>query len=259
MSEHADVVIVGAGASGGVAALRLARAGLRVVCLEQGDWANRDDYPGAGPDWELLARKQWSSSPNLRAPPGRLPRGPRRLRHGARQLQRRRRGHDPVQRGVAAPAAVRLPYRHRLRDRRRLAAVVRGARPPLRRDRSPVRRVRPRRQPRVPARRGSTPPAAPDRPRRPRARSGTRAPRVALVAGEQRHPLGHARRSPRVRPTGYVRFGVQRGGEGLDRRHALARGTGGRCAVAHRRARAADRGRPRGRRPRRDVARCRRA
>ena len=43
MSEHADVVIVGAGAAGGAAAHRRARAGLRVVCLEQGDWANRDD------------------------------------------------------------------------------------------------------------------------------------------------------------------------------------------------------------------------
>ena len=30
--------IVGAGASGGVVALRLAEAGFRVVCLEQGDW-----------------------------------------------------------------------------------------------------------------------------------------------------------------------------------------------------------------------------
>jgi choline dehydrogenase-like flavoprotein len=73
VSGHADVVIVGAGASGGVAALRLARAGLRVVCLEQGDWADRENYPGAGPDWELLARKQWSSSPNLRARPADYP------------------------------------------------------------------------------------------------------------------------------------------------------------------------------------------
>src|ERR1700733_3950241 len=37
-NEAADVLIIGAGASGGVAALRLATAGLSVVCLEQGDW-----------------------------------------------------------------------------------------------------------------------------------------------------------------------------------------------------------------------------
>ncbi len=66
MVDHADVLIIGAGASGGVAALRLARAGLRVVCLEQGEWQDPTRYPGAGPDWELLARKQWTSSPNVR-------------------------------------------------------------------------------------------------------------------------------------------------------------------------------------------------
>jgi hypothetical protein len=73
MQEPADVLIVGAGASGGVAVLRLARAGYRVVCLEQGEWTDPADYPGAGPDWELLARKQWSSSPNLRGRAGDYP------------------------------------------------------------------------------------------------------------------------------------------------------------------------------------------
>jgi choline dehydrogenase-like flavoprotein len=73
VAEHADVLIVGAGASGGVAALRLARAGLRVVCLEQGGWQDPAAYPGAGPDWELQARKRWASSPNERAQPGDYP------------------------------------------------------------------------------------------------------------------------------------------------------------------------------------------
>jgi choline dehydrogenase-like flavoprotein len=73
MADGADVLIVGAGASGGVAALRLARAGMRVVCLEQGQWQDPTTYPGAGPDWELRARKQWSSSPNERAAPADYP------------------------------------------------------------------------------------------------------------------------------------------------------------------------------------------
>ncbi|MEO5964983.1 MAG: GMC family oxidoreductase [Candidatus Limnocylindrales bacterium] len=67
--EPADVLIVGAGASGGVVALRLARAGFRVVCLEQGDWHDRAEYRGAELDWELTMRKQWSTSPNVRGLP----------------------------------------------------------------------------------------------------------------------------------------------------------------------------------------------
>ncbi|MEU1942590.1 GMC family oxidoreductase [Streptomyces sp. NPDC020125] len=62
----ADVLIVGAGASGGVAALELASRGFRVVCLEQGDWALPDDFTGGKPEWELTRLKQWNPSPNVR-------------------------------------------------------------------------------------------------------------------------------------------------------------------------------------------------
>ena len=44
-TEPTDVLIIGAGASGGVVALRLAEAGFRVVCLEQGRWLDRADRP----------------------------------------------------------------------------------------------------------------------------------------------------------------------------------------------------------------------
>ena len=43
---RADVLIIGAGAAGGVVGRRLAEAGMDVVCLEQGDWPDRADYPG---------------------------------------------------------------------------------------------------------------------------------------------------------------------------------------------------------------------
>lgn len=62
----AEVLIVGAGASGGVAALRLAEAGVDVVCLEQGDWPDRATYRGGEPEGDLVARKRWSGSPNVR-------------------------------------------------------------------------------------------------------------------------------------------------------------------------------------------------
>jgi choline dehydrogenase-like flavoprotein len=70
----ADVVIVGAGASGAVAARRLASAGVRVVCLEQGDWPGATDgYRGADPEWEITALKQWHPNPNVRAAPADYP------------------------------------------------------------------------------------------------------------------------------------------------------------------------------------------
>jgi choline dehydrogenase-like flavoprotein len=71
--DHADVLIIGAGASGGVVARRLAEAGLAVVCLEQGDWPDRHDYPGSRPEWELLAAGPWSSLPHVRRAPGDRP------------------------------------------------------------------------------------------------------------------------------------------------------------------------------------------
>ncbi len=68
-SAAPDVLIIGAGASGGVAALRLVEAGLSVVCLEQGDWPDRSSFRGSAPDWELNARKQWSGVPSVRQGP----------------------------------------------------------------------------------------------------------------------------------------------------------------------------------------------
>ena len=65
-TDVADVVIVGAGASGAVAARHLAAAGWRVVCLEQGDWLNASDFPGDKREWELVAEARWSADPNIR-------------------------------------------------------------------------------------------------------------------------------------------------------------------------------------------------
>jgi choline dehydrogenase-like flavoprotein len=66
VTEHADALIIGAGASGGVAGRRLAEAGLRVVALEQGTWHSAEDFRGDRPDWELTGLKQWSAIPNVR-------------------------------------------------------------------------------------------------------------------------------------------------------------------------------------------------
>jgi choline dehydrogenase-like flavoprotein len=68
-ADHADVLIIGAGPAGGVAARRLAAEGIRVTVLEQGHWPDREAYRGAQWDWELAAGKPWASHPNLRGRP----------------------------------------------------------------------------------------------------------------------------------------------------------------------------------------------
>lgn len=63
----ADVVVLGAGAAGGVVSRALADAGFSVVCLERGRWTDPSQYPGDKPEWELLASRRWSSLPAVRA------------------------------------------------------------------------------------------------------------------------------------------------------------------------------------------------
>ena len=49
MNDMVDVLIIGAGASGAAVAWSLAEAGLRVVCLEQGDWVKQEQLPQQRP------------------------------------------------------------------------------------------------------------------------------------------------------------------------------------------------------------------
>jgi choline dehydrogenase-like flavoprotein len=71
--QPADVLIIGAGASGGVAATRLVEAGYRVVCLEQGPWPDRSTFRGATDEWELASREVWSGNPSVRRAPADYP------------------------------------------------------------------------------------------------------------------------------------------------------------------------------------------
>ena len=73
MTSDVDVVLVGAGASGGVAAQTLAAAGLSVVCVEQGEWVDRDEFPAERLDWEAYASGRWNPNPNSRALPSDYP------------------------------------------------------------------------------------------------------------------------------------------------------------------------------------------
>jgi choline dehydrogenase-like flavoprotein len=64
-----DVIVVGSGASGAVIALRMARAGFSVVCLEQGAWPRTSDFRGRHLDSELAAAGPFNPNPNVRAAP----------------------------------------------------------------------------------------------------------------------------------------------------------------------------------------------
>jgi len=61
-----EILIIGAGLSGAVTALQLARSGIKVTCLEQGQWNDREDYPGNKSDFELQAMGPWNANPNIR-------------------------------------------------------------------------------------------------------------------------------------------------------------------------------------------------
>ena len=50
MEHHYDVVVVGSGYGGGIAAARLARAGYRVAVLERGQELQPGEYPSSFSD-----------------------------------------------------------------------------------------------------------------------------------------------------------------------------------------------------------------
>ncbi len=69
LPEVADVLVIGAGASGSVAVKELAEAGFSVVCLEQGQWTPPDSFAGDKPEWELVKQKQWHPNRTCGATP----------------------------------------------------------------------------------------------------------------------------------------------------------------------------------------------
>lgn len=62
----ADILVIGAGASGAAASWRLATQGFRVVCLEQGGWVDPRSVPTLHDDWERRRVGPWHPNPNIR-------------------------------------------------------------------------------------------------------------------------------------------------------------------------------------------------
>ena len=61
-----DVLVIGAGAAGAALSWRLAGRGADVLCLEEGDWVDRDSIPKAHVDWEVRGRHYWNPAPSVR-------------------------------------------------------------------------------------------------------------------------------------------------------------------------------------------------
>ena len=64
-----EVLIIGAGASAAAFAYRLSQEGINIVCLEQGEWPRRQDYPQNKEDWESHFRGSMNMNPNIRGLP----------------------------------------------------------------------------------------------------------------------------------------------------------------------------------------------
>lgn len=64
--DPVDVLVVGAGAAGATVSWRLAKAGVRVLCLEQGTRPDSSRYPSTGRMWEESRFGPFHPSPNIR-------------------------------------------------------------------------------------------------------------------------------------------------------------------------------------------------
>ena len=64
-----DVLVIGAGASGGAFTWSLADAGFDVMCLDQGGWPDALAYPSTQDDWEVHRQTDYNPDPNLRRLP----------------------------------------------------------------------------------------------------------------------------------------------------------------------------------------------
>jgi choline dehydrogenase-like flavoprotein len=68
-NDVVDVLVIGAGMSGAPFAWSLSKAGIQVMCLEQGNWPVPSEYPVTHDDWELHLYSDYHFDPNVRGLP----------------------------------------------------------------------------------------------------------------------------------------------------------------------------------------------
>ncbi len=64
--DRVDVLVIGAGASGGAFVWRLVEDGYDVLCLDQGGWVDPSTYPSTEADWEIHRQTDFHPDPNRR-------------------------------------------------------------------------------------------------------------------------------------------------------------------------------------------------
>lgn len=67
--DETDVLIIGSGPGGAGVARKLAAAGMRVICLEQGPWVKPSEHPHYHDEWEIEKQRGWAFDPNVRQLP----------------------------------------------------------------------------------------------------------------------------------------------------------------------------------------------
>ena len=67
--DTTDVLVIGAGASGGAFTWSLTQAGVKVVCLEQGGWVPLNAFPVSEPQAQLHWQSDFHPNPNFRQLP----------------------------------------------------------------------------------------------------------------------------------------------------------------------------------------------
>jgi Predicted flavoprotein involved in K+ transport len=60
-----DILVIGAGASSAAAVSNLSSLGVNILCLEQGDWMNTNEYPSNFKNWQTIRDQQFNQSPNI--------------------------------------------------------------------------------------------------------------------------------------------------------------------------------------------------
>ena len=65
-NNNVDILVIGAGASSAAAVSNLSSLGVNILCVEQGDWMNTNEYPSNFKNQQTIRDQQFNQSPNIR-------------------------------------------------------------------------------------------------------------------------------------------------------------------------------------------------